>query len=47
MKFRVNKIENAFLVDITDDDYDVKEFAYYSLEDVVTKLEEIFKQDGK
>lgn len=46
-RFTTRKIENAFVVDITDEDYNIEEFAYQSIDNVIDKLKEVLKQDGK
>lgn len=49
-RFSVRKINNAFVVDYAIEDkeeYTTYEFAYLSIDGVMDKLEEVFKQDGK
>lgn len=44
---RVSKIENAFLVEVQDEEYDWKQYAFNSIDNIIDKLQEVFKQDGK
>lgn len=46
---RVVKIENAFLVEYStqEDPYEHKTYSYNSMDGVINKLMEVFKQDGK
>lgn len=46
-RFTVRKIENAFVVDITDEDYNIEEYAYQTIDNVIDKLQEVLKSNGK
>jgi hypothetical protein len=51
-RFSIRQIDNAFIVDYatTDEEgieYTNYEFAYFTLDNVIEKIQEVFKQNGR
>lgn len=44
---RISKIENAFLLEVQDENYEWHQYAHNSIDNIIEKIQEVFKQDGK
>lgn len=44
---RVSQIENAYLVEVQDEDYGWKQYSFNSIDNIIEKIQEVFKANGR